>query len=60
MPLCAGRPGHSLPRRGAEAVSYGPDRSSDHRDFAVAVRVGWLVSLLCGPTVLECRRGGDS
>ena len=33
-------------RRGAE------DRSSDHRDFAVAVRVGWLMSLLCGVTVL--------
>ena len=47
-------------RRGAVAVSYGPDRSSDHRGFAVAARVGWLMSLLCGPTVLECRRGGDS
>ena len=57
--LFPGRAG-SLLRRCAEAVSYGPDRSSDHRDFAVAVRVGWLMSLLCGPTVLECRRGRDS
>ena len=30
------------------------------RLFPMAVRVGWLMSLLCGPTVLECRRGGDS
>ena len=53
-------PGRRHRFRGAEAVSHGPDSSSDHRDFAVAVRVGWLMSLLCGPAVLECRRGGDS
>ena len=46
MPCCAFRAG-SLPRRGAEVVSYGPDCSSDHRDFAVAVRVGSSMSLLC-------------
>ena len=46
MPCCAVRAG-SLHRRGAEAVSYGPDCSSDHRDFAVAVRVGLSMSLLC-------------
>ena len=57
--LFPGRAG-SLPRRGAEAVSCGPDRSSDHREFAVAVRVGWLMSLFCGPTVLECSLRGDS
>ena len=57
--LFPGRAG-SLPRRGAEAVSYGPDRSSDHRDFAVAVRVGWFMSLFCWSSRFRCSLRRDS
>ena len=38
-PCCAGCAG-SLLRRGAEAVSYGPDGSSDHRHSPVAEHGG--------------------
>ena len=45
-PCCAGRAG-SLPCRDAEADSHGLPCLADHRDFAVAVRARWSLSLLC-------------
>ena len=42
----AGRAG-SLPCRDAEASSHSSACLANHRDFAVAVRAGWLMSLLC-------------
>ena len=45
-PCCAGRAG-SLPCRDAEASSHGSACLANHRDFAVAVRAGWSMSLLC-------------
>ena len=44
LQLLDGR-GHSL--RYAEADPHGPGCLADHRDFAVAVRVGSSMSLLC-------------
>ena len=38
----------ALPRRCAEDVSHGQACLADHRDFAVAVRSGWSMFLLCG------------
>ena len=46
-PCCACR-ASSLPYRDAEVVSHGQACLADHRDFAVAVRAGWSMFLMCG------------
>ena len=52
--------GHRHPVRAAEADSQSPDYSADQRDSAVAVRILWSMSPLCGPCSLSgARRGED-
>ena len=42
--------------RDAEADPYGAACSADHRDYAVAVRAGWSMSLLCRAGEFNRRR----